>query len=829
MRSTYGAPAGSSLEDWPITYDDLEPFYEKAEYEIGVSGDYSGTPFHGPRRRDLPMPPLAAQSRIRDSRARRQAPGPASVPSAHAAQQRALQRPRTLHALPLVLRICLRSRRQERLAEHGDSHRARHRQLRTAHRVHGQRNPHRRSRPRARRGLLRRARAAAAATLPTSSSSPPAAIESARLLLNSSSRLFPNGLGNRYDQVGRNLQGHHYTGAIGYFDFDTYDDVGPGASIAIMRLQPRHARPVRRRHAGQRIHPSADPHGRSPARRHAALGTRPQAGHAHWHKRSIVIMGPTQQIPTGNRPRHRSIRPCATNGECRLPAFEGNVHPHTFEIGDSAGQARRSVAQRSRRHQHLAHGLASESVSAGQHQAGTCRMGNDPHSSVVNRDCQLHDVDNVFVIDGSVHVTNGGFNPVLTIMAIAYYASACAGSQLERHGVPVMMRVFKLLASSRQCSAVLGVAVVYGASSYYTSQRGQGCASCHEMAQYVSAVHASPHRTATAWIATKRASPPSCAISAYISPATPPEAIRLRDVDVFAMTTQLPECHQHEYASWHAGPHSATYSADLHQSRAQHRTPPDGRLLFAATACTSTGPSAISCSRRTRRSVAHHPRRICRRAHHALHGLPPDAPRRRGASPSRLTRISVAARPFDRFARILRSSRTDAFRRSVCSRSRNSSDGAAPGKDQSRSAPGTLLPVPRTAPARSRSHAATNHWGPQVGSGDDRTPMGVHEGISCLACHNGHNESATRLLQDMPSADVPLRHRRRKDGHHFRQRQKPPQHPLGPLHRLSPARHSQTENISRKTSFRVSRVFTGELLEAQKRRSFFFSLLSLGH
>ena len=58
MRSTYGAPAGSSLEDWPISYDDLEPFYEKAEYEIGISGDYSATPFHGPRSRDLPMPPL---------------------------------------------------------------------------------------------------------------------------------------------------------------------------------------------------------------------------------------------------------------------------------------------------------------------------------------------------------------------------------------------------------------------------------------------------------------------------------------------------------------------------------------------------------------------------------------------------------------------------------------------------------------------------------------------------------------------------------------------------------------------------------------------------
>ena len=47
-----------------------------------------------------------------------------------------------------------------------------------------------------------------------------------------------------------------------------------------------------------------------------------------------------------------------------------------------------------------------DSVSAGQHQAGTCRMGNDPRSSVVTRNCQLHDVDNVFVIDGSVHVTS---------------------------------------------------------------------------------------------------------------------------------------------------------------------------------------------------------------------------------------------------------------------------------------------------------------------------------------------------------------------------------------------------------------------------------------
>jgi choline dehydrogenase-like flavoprotein len=42
---------------------------------------------------------------------------------------------------------------------------------------------------------------------------------------------------------------------------------------------------------------------------------------------------------------------------------------------------------------------------------------------VVTKGCRIHDVDNVFVIDGSVHVTNGGFNPALTIAAVAYMAS----------------------------------------------------------------------------------------------------------------------------------------------------------------------------------------------------------------------------------------------------------------------------------------------------------------------------------------------------------------------------------------------------------------------
>ena len=67
---------------------------------------------------------------------------------------------------------------------------------------------------------------------------------------------------------------------------------------------------------------------------------------------------------------------------------------------------------------------AGRGLSHGQHQSGTCRMGHDPKTSVVDATCRVHDVPNVFVADASVHVTNGGFNPVLTIFANAFRVSA---------------------------------------------------------------------------------------------------------------------------------------------------------------------------------------------------------------------------------------------------------------------------------------------------------------------------------------------------------------------------------------------------------------------
>lgn len=421
MRSTYGAPQGSSLEDWPISYDDLEPFYEQAEYEIGISGDYSGTPFHGPRRRPLPMPPLPPnrEFEILEPAAKRLGLHPFHLPMAR-------------NSMPYNGRgPCMRCRwccgfACECDAKNGSQNTVIPIALNTG-------NCELRTecmakevltdeRGRARgvsyfdaKGLLQEQLADFVVVSAC-------AIESARLLLNSKSRLFPDGLGNRHGQVGRHLQGHHYTGAIGYFDFDTYDDVGPGASIAIMDYN--HGTPGL---AGGGM--LANEFIRLPIHTIDRLPPNtPRWGLGHkqamrdWQKRTIVVIGPTQQIPSADG---RVTVDSTVTDKWGMPVarISGNVHPHTFDIGDM--QAKRAEAwlkEAGAIHTSQTAGRP-QTVSAGQHQAGTCRMGNDPQSSVVNKNCQIHEVDNVFVIDGSVHVTNGGFNPALTIMAVAYYAA----------------------------------------------------------------------------------------------------------------------------------------------------------------------------------------------------------------------------------------------------------------------------------------------------------------------------------------------------------------------------------------------------------------------
>ncbi|MGN6744259.1 MAG: GMC family oxidoreductase N-terminal domain-containing protein [Amnibacterium sp.] len=61
MATEYGEPEGASLVDWPISYDDLEPYYSRAEQELGVAGEEGALTSRTPRSAGYPMPPFGTE------------------------------------------------------------------------------------------------------------------------------------------------------------------------------------------------------------------------------------------------------------------------------------------------------------------------------------------------------------------------------------------------------------------------------------------------------------------------------------------------------------------------------------------------------------------------------------------------------------------------------------------------------------------------------------------------------------------------------------------------------------------------------------------------
>lgn len=420
MRSTYGTVRGSTLEDWPISYDDLEPYYERAEWEIGVSGDVSNNIFGAPRRRPLPMPPLPPnrEYEILKPAAQRLGLHPFDIPMLR-------------NSIPYNGRpACMRCRwcvgfACEVDAKNGTQNTVIPKALASGNCELRSRcivkdiltNPQGRVTGVAYFDSENRIQEQSADLVVVSG----AATESARLLLNSQSRLFPSGLGNRYDWVGRNLQGHAYAGASGLFDFDIYDDLGPGATIAVCDFNHGNKGLV----GGGML---ANEFIRLPYQFTGWVPPgAPRWGLARkefmrkWYRRSLGVMGPVQEMPAFEARVEIDPR---VKDYWGIPVvrLSGARHPQDIETA-------RFLASRAEAWLKEAGAattwtfLPGAGLSGGQHQAGTCRMGNDPQTSVVDKYCRVHDVDNLFVVDGSVHVTNGGFNPVLTIMAIAYYAS----------------------------------------------------------------------------------------------------------------------------------------------------------------------------------------------------------------------------------------------------------------------------------------------------------------------------------------------------------------------------------------------------------------------
>jgi choline dehydrogenase-like flavoprotein len=421
MRSTYGTVQGSTLDDWPISYDDLEPYYEKAEWEIGVSGDDTNNIFHAPRKRPVPMPPLSPNREytILKPAAERLGFHPFDVMMLR-------------NSVPYNGRgPCMRCRwcvgfACEVDAKNGTQNTVIPKALATG-------NCELRTGCMTKEVLTNaQGRVTGVAYFDSDNRLQEqsadfvvvsgGANESARLLLNSKSRLFPNGLGNRYDWVGRNLQGHAYTGAWGLFDFDVYDDLGPGCSIAICDFNHGNKGLI----GGGLL---ANEFNRLPIE-YVGSGvpwTVPGWGREHknfvrqYFNRSIVVMGPVEEMPVFES--RVQVDPAVTDyWGIPVARLSGGRHPNDIEVAKFVSSKAEAWLKEAGAVKTWT-SLPGRGLSGGQHQAGTCRMGNDPKTSVVNKQCRVHDVDNLFIVDASVHVTNGGFNPVLTIMANAYRVS----------------------------------------------------------------------------------------------------------------------------------------------------------------------------------------------------------------------------------------------------------------------------------------------------------------------------------------------------------------------------------------------------------------------
>ena len=417
--STKGSLAGTSLADWPISYDELEPYYTKVDWEVGVAG--APGPFDPPRSRAYPMPPHAIKSEgVLIERAARQL-GWTAFPAPMAINSRFYQG----RSQCVSCGFCL---------GFGCEVRAKNSSLVTVipaamatGKCEVRTNAYVRKVEVSPRGRVtgvkyfdadrREVYQLAKAVVLCANGA-----ETPRLLFNSASAAFPNGLANSSGYVGRNLMFNGAGFAVGRFEnevngykgivasriiWDTYEldpklGFAGGGGFDFRFAQP----PINFAFAG--LAPGEPTWGREYKR---LLATN--------FNRTLTAYGHTTSLPVpGNS---ISLDPRVKDA-WGLPALRVTYQDHPQDLKMYKWFADRSEDLLKAAGATKTWQLDVTSQQFGVHLLGTCRMGDDPKTSVVDKYHRAHDVRNLFIVDGSSFVTSGRGQPTMTIQALAFRA-----------------------------------------------------------------------------------------------------------------------------------------------------------------------------------------------------------------------------------------------------------------------------------------------------------------------------------------------------------------------------------------------------------------------
>ncbi len=405
-------------DDWPFTYEDLEPFYDEMDIEMGVSG-LGGDPAYPPGKAP-PLPPLPiGKIGMKAAEGMNKLgwhwwPGPNAAPSRpYRGRNQCVRRGTCLTGCPERAKASMDHTHWPDALKHGAK-------LITGARVREITVDGNGMATGAiyidRSGRERRQMAQVVIVCANGVGTP-------RLLLMSKSARFPDGLANSSGLAGKNLMMHPYAAVSGSFDEPLESWLGPaGQTIQSMQWYETDASRGFVRGAKWQVMPSGGPLGMR-----AAYGGKPldEAWGANLHRSTRKVFGRSFEwgIIAEDLPEETNqvvLDPSLTDSDgLAAPkiVYRNTENTHRM-IEFHLARAKEAMA---------AAGAVSMSVTplmrdCGWHLMGTARMGTDPQRSVVNEWGQAHDVPNLYIYDGSVFVTSSGFNPTGTICAIALRA-----------------------------------------------------------------------------------------------------------------------------------------------------------------------------------------------------------------------------------------------------------------------------------------------------------------------------------------------------------------------------------------------------------------------